>query len=113
MIEKLVNFIDVLNKDDELKSVTKEGYCRDWTKMAAQLARNFFEPEEWGVLAMEVPVDSSIDHTFLRVRHVSDEQLSFFYDGTGTYKFEPYFGPEKESPEHFKNNRIDRFSEYF
>ena len=112
MVEKLINFINILEEDSQINDVKKHGYCRNWTKRAAQLAHDFFEPNEWEILAREISLGTT-DHTFLRVRNLKDEQLSFFYDGTGTFKSEPYFGPESESPDHFKNNQKDPYSDCF
>ena len=103
-MEKITNFNEILKNDCEITNVTKKGYCRLWTKRAAELARDFFEPNEWEIMAREITTMRSGDHTFLRIRNLNDEQLSFFYDGTGTGEFEPYCGLENESPPHLKKN---------
>ena len=113
MAEKLIDFISILENDSEINLVSKHGLCRLWTKRSAELARNFFEPDEWEIMAREISVCPTLDHTFLRIRHINDEKQSYFYDGTGTYKFEPYCGPEETSPEHLKINRRDPYYSYF
>jgi len=113
MIEKIADFNNILEKDVEIANVTKKGYCRLWTKRAAELARSFFDLNEWEIKAREITTKRCGDHTFLRIRNLNDEKLSFFYDGTGTYEFGSYCGPESESPDHLKNNRLDYFHQCF
>jgi hypothetical protein len=113
MIEKLTSFNEILEKDSQIAAVTKIGFCRLWTRRAAELARDYFESNKWEVIARETIAKSSESHTFLRIRSLNDEQLSFFYDGVGTCRFGPYCGPENESPPHLKENRRDYFCQYF
>jgi len=113
MMEKITGFNEILKNDDKIAIVAKKGFCRLWTKRAAELARDYFEPDEWEIMAREITTNLSGDHTFLRVRNLADDQLTFFYDGIGTCEFEPYCGPENDSPSHLKNNREDYFSSYF
>lgn len=113
MVEKLINFNKILENDSLISAMTKKGFCRLWTKRAAELAYEYFEADGWEIMARETATKLSEPHTFLRIRNLNDDQLSFLYDGTGTCRFEPYFGPESGSPPHLRENRQDYFSQYF
>jgi hypothetical protein len=94
--------IDLIQNDERVKSFSKPGFCRSWTREAIRAIRNF---PDVGVEAREVDIGPCLQHTFLRVTLPGVRPL--LLDGTGVGNKEPYFGYEDEAPKHLQNSHPD------
>lgn len=95
-------------EDETIRSQTTLGFCREWTRRVISLIRIKFPNIK--VEAREVDITPNLQHTFVRITDENEEP--FLYDGVGTTKHKPYFGPEKEAPNHLQNSKSDIINSY-
>jgi len=105
MIESINKVIQNFSKDPVLEKRNKPGLCRVWTDRVLDLVEGMEEDkQELSAEAREVQVEPGLFHTFIILRMGNK---SYLWDGIGTGKHVPYFGPEEQAPEHLKNSRSD------
>ena len=108
MTENIIALVQEFSDDPVLKSRSKLGLCRIWTGRVLELVKALrFEKQELIVEAREVKLEPELYHTFIQLK-VGEK--SYLWDGVGTAKYAPYFGPEDEAPEHLKNHSLDMIS---
>ena len=108
MVESIEKIAEYLSKDPILEKRNKLGLCRMWTDRALNLVEGLrVEEQELVAEAREVQVEQGLFHTFVRIK-VGEK--SYLWDGVGTSKHDPYFGPEDQAPEYLKNSNLDMIS---
>lgn len=95
-------------ENDEIKGQTALGFCREWTHRIMIFIRRKFPNVK--VEAREVDITANLQHTFIRI--IDDEEEPYLYDGVGTARHKPFFGPESKAPEHLQNSKPDIINRY-
>lgn len=104
--------LDILTTHEALRSVSKLGYCREWTRMAYIILMGFFSSQEKLAISLEARekyISPSFPHTFLRI---AGQDFSLLADGTGVEKHPPYFGSETDAPDHLQASHPDIMNNY-
>jgi|SRR5581483_269676 len=103
---------DLVGQDSKIHKETFVGNCRVWSKDVILAIRRFNDQCGVNILAeaRESEVEPCLFHTFVRLSIGSEKP--YLWDGTGTGKSQPYFGPEEEAPEHLRNSKPDIINYY-
>src|SRR3972149_1691814 len=98
MHEKLVGIITNINNNPLTIETKKVGLCRISAGAVLDLFDNLENrPEDLTVEAREVDLEHGLSHTFLKLEFAGE---TYYWDGVGTTKSEPYLGTEQEAPPH-------------
>ncbi len=101
-----------INEDPKVKENSFIGNCRIWSRQVLLLIHELNKQNGYKIKAeaREIKLDEFSYHTFIRIR--LDEEDFYLYDGIGTTKHCPYFGPEDDAPEHLRNSKPDMINYY-
>lgn len=101
-----------INEDPNLKQASSLGNCRIWTRGILLIIHELNKNNDYNIIAeaRESQIEPFLFHTFIRLS--LDGECFYLFDGIGTIKLDPYFGPEDEAPEHLKKNRSDIINSY-
>lgn len=103
---------DFVEQKKRIEKETFVGNCRVWSKEVILAIREFNKQYGVNILAeaREAEVEPFLFHTFVRL-NIAQEEF-YLFDGIGTAKFSPYFGPEEDAPDHLKKNKPDIINYY-
>lgn len=111
-IERYQTIVQHLQTDEHTLAAAVPGLCRIWTREAIKILKHYQEIFGLSLLlqAREVELEPGLTHTYLRL--VLDHEEAWTLDGTGTLSFQPYFGPEKNSPFNIDASTFDPIHYY-
>lgn len=96
---------DLLLNSKETMALSQKGFCRFWVREAIELLTSKFPKIK--IEVKEVEICEEHWHSFLRLSLENMEPI--ICDGTGVNKNGPYFGLEKDAPDHLRNWHRDGF----
>jgi len=101
--DQVLNYI---HSNEELIQFNQPGLCRVWSDKARRLIQEFSKNNNLDIKVevRQVDLEPCLSHTFLKITF---DKESYLLDGTGTAKFEQYFGLEIDSPTHLLNSCRD------
>lgn len=105
---ELKRVIIEVKTNESIRPFTRLGFCREWTRAVILYVRKSFPLIR--AEAREVQITPNLQHTFVRL--TSEDEEPYLYDGVGTVKHKPYFGPASEAPEHLQNSKSDMINKY-
>lgn len=85
----------------------EKGHCREWIRSALLVLDTNFKSVKVDI--REVQIEPTVYHSFIRAIY---RNISFFLDGTGFGKHEPYFGLEADAPPHLQKGKRDMINSY-